>query len=204
MNIMYSANWGGHREGAGRKKLAVKREQHNIRLTREEYAHIRQALADYRAGKNSPLERKTVRADAYAKRSEQSERLTHAMLLAHLNALLKKRCELLEAHMHYLQDEQYQGPGPAELAAQDALLKVQILALVPHINRFQHTVELDGLMQEKTVEVKMKNNSKYQVMSWSVPDAADFDQENLRSHQLILHFDAQYKKLRQLRANMQW
>lgn len=44
---------GGRREGAGRKKALVPRTPYSIRLTKEEYAYIRECLEAYRAKKKA-------------------------------------------------------------------------------------------------------------------------------------------------------
>ena len=171
--------WGGNRNGAGRKKSQAERKKHSIRLSDDEWHYLTGALDNYRqygASKNSLKQQFRDMTD---------NDTNGAATLAHMEDLLSQLIIWYTEYAKYLSAERYKKYTVDEIKTQIDLLWLQVMTLLPHLNRYGYSIEVkDALAASNHMTIDRKQlqgfSRDYAMQAWSVPDELDYHEYNLR------------------------
>lgn len=199
--------WGGAREGAGRPKADIPKKYRGIRLTDDEWAFVKEAVKKYRNGKTA--EDKAAPASSVLEQHRQEtlaivyQGYSGAGLLAHLEELYQKEYDWLQEYKKYLKSDYYDKHSPEEIKLHRELIRLQIVALLPHLNRF--TFDYD-VMRECSPKWKAYISASYlsdigkeiEIKAWQEPDGLDYQEENVRLAKLYRELKEEREKVREL------
>lgn len=183
-------SWGGAREGAGRKKAEIPKKYHGIRLTDEEWAFVKEAVKKYRNGEQP-------------QQVAPTQGYSGAGLLAHLEELFHQEYGWLQEYKKYLKNEHYDKHSLEEINLQRELIRLQIVSLLPHLNRF--TFDYD-VMRECSptgrAYISASNLSDIgkviEIKAWQEPDGLDYQEENARLAKLYRELQKERETVRKL------
>lgn len=199
--------WGGARDGAGRKKQEINKKMRGFRLTDDEWSFMKDALAKYRKGE--AVEPKTAPAPSVSEPPQQ-EALTivyqgysGAGLLAHLEELYSQEYDWLQEYKKYLKSDYYDKHTLEEIQLQRELIRLQIVALLPHLNhfKFDYDVQLACSPKGKAYISASKVpdiDKDIEIKAWQEPDGLDYYEENLRLAQMYRELKTEREKVREL------
>ena len=198
---------GGARKGAGRKKSAIEKKMCTFRLTEDERAFMKDALAKYRKGE--AMQQKPAPAP-HVSEPPQHEATTivyqgysGAGLLAHLEDLYSQEYGWLQEYKKYLKSDYYDKHTLDEINLQRELIYLQIVALLPHLNRFKFDYDVQRACSPKGKAYisasKIPDIDKdIEIKAWQEPDGLDYHEENLRLAKMYRELKNEREKVREL------
>ena len=199
--------WGGAREGAGRPKVDIPKKYRGIRLTDDEWAFVKEAVKKYRNGE-------TVEAEAPKASStpKQTQQMVHAIvyqgysgagLLAHLEELYQQEYDWLQEYKKYLKSDHYDKHSLEEINLRRELIRLQIVALIPHLNHFNfdYNVKL-ACSQKGKAHISASQipdiDKDIEINAWMEPDGLDYDEENLKLARIYRDLKKEWESVREL------
>ena len=178
-------SWGGAREGAGRKKAEIPKKIRGMRVTDDEWVFLKDALKKYRNGEQeasdgSPLHEYHNETPSICYQGESG-----ASLLAHLEELYQQDYGWLLEYEKYLKSDYYEKYTPDEIKLQRELLRLQIVTLLPHLQKLNFSYEVKLSCSPKGVAYITASNFQdlgkdIKVKAWQEPDEIDFQEANLQ------------------------
>lgn len=199
--------WGGARNGAGRKKNEVNKKMRGFRLTDDEWAFMKEVLAKYRKGE--AMEPKAASASSASEPPQQEantivyQGYSGAGLLAHLEELYNQEYGWLQEYKKYLKSDRYEKHTLEEINLQRELIRLQIVALLPHLNHFKFDYDVQMACSPKgkahISASKIPDIDKdIEIKAWQEPDGLDYHEENLRLAQMYRELRNEREKVREL------
>lgn len=199
--------WGGARNGAGRKKKEVNKKMRGFRLTDEEWAFMKDTLAKYRKGET--MEQKVFPApnlSEYPKHESSAivyQGYSGAGLLAHLEELYSQEYGWLQEYKKYLKSDYYDKHTLEEINLQRELIRLQIVALLPHLNhfKFDYAVQMACSPKGKAYISASKIpdiDKDIEIKAWQEPDGLDYHEENLKLARMHQALEDERKTVREL------
>ncbi len=194
--------WGGARNGAGRKKKEVNKKMRGFRLTDDEWAFMKDALAKYRKGE-------TMEPKAAPEPPQQEaptivyQGYSGAGLLAHLEELYSQEYGWLQEYKKYLKSDYYDKHTLEEINLQRELIRLQIVALLPHLNhfKFDYAVQMACSPKGKAYISASKIpdiDKDIEIKAWQEPDGLDYHEENLKLARMHQALEDERKTVREL------
>ena len=196
---------GGARKGAGRKKSAIEKKMCAFRLTEDERAFMKDALAKYRKGE--AMQPKPAPNVSELPRHEATtivyQGYSGAGLLAHLEDLYSQEYGWLQEYKKYLKSDYYDKHTLEEINLQRELIYLQIVALLPHLNRFKFDYDVQRACSPKGKAYisasKIPDIDKdIEIKAWQEPDGLDYQEENLRLAKMYRELKTEREKVREL------
>ena len=199
--------WGGARNGAGRKKQEINKKMRGFRLTDDEWAFMKEALAKYRKGE--AMEPKNAPAPSVSEPPQQEattivyQGYSGAGLLAHLEELYSQEYDWLQEYKKYLKSDYYDKHTLEEIQLQRELIHLQIVALLPHLNHFHFDYDVQLACSPKGEAYisasKVPDIDKdIEIKAWQEPDGLDYHEENLRLAKMYRELKTEQEKVREL------
>lgn len=198
---------GGARKGAGRKKSAVEKKMCTFRLTEDERAFMKDALAKYRKGEAMQPKPAPAPNVSVLPRHEATtivyQGYSGAGLLAHLEDLYSQEYGWLQEYKKYLKSDYYDKHTLEEINLQRELIYLQIVALLPHLNRFKFDYDVQRACSPKGKAYisasKIPDIDKdIEIKAWQEPDGLDYQEENLRLAKMYRELNTEREKVREL------
>ena len=198
---------GGARKGAGRKKSAIEKKMCTFRLTEDERAFMKDALAKYRKGEQMQLKASPAPIVAEPPQHEAPtivyQGYSGAGLLAHLEELYSQEYGWLQEYKKYLKSDYYDKHTLDEINLQRELIRLQIVALLPHLNhfKFDYDVQLACSPKGKAYISASKVpdiDKDIEIKAWQEPDGLDYHEENLRLAKMYRELKNEREKVREL------
>ena len=198
---------GGARKGAGRKKSAIEKKMCTFRLTEDERAFMKDALAKYRKGE--AMQPKPAPAPIVAEPPQHEsptivyQGYSGAGLLAHLEELYSQEYGWLQEYKKYLKSDYYDKHTLDEINLQRELIRLQIVALLPHLNHFHFDYDVQLACSPKGKAYisasKIPDIDKdIEIKAWQEPDGLDYQEENLRLAKMYRELKTEREKVREL------
>ena len=202
--------WGGTRAGAGRKKAEIPKKIRGFRLTDDEWEFMKGALNKYRKGENVEAVASPTPSIPEQPREEFAivyQGYSGAGLLAHLEELFIQEYGWLLEYEKCLKSDNYDKYTPDEIQLQCELIRLQIVTLVPHLNRF--TFDYD-VMRECSLKGKahisvargLDVSKDIEIKAWQEADGLDYQEENLRLARTYRDLRKQRDKVRELEKHV--
>ena len=198
---------GGARKGAGRKKSAIEKKMCTFRLTEDERAFMKDALAKYRKGEQMQLKASPAPIVAEPPQHEAPtivyQGYSGAGLLAHLEELYSQEYGWLQEYKKYLKSDYYDKHTLDEINLQRELIRLQIVALLPHLNHFHFDYDVQLACSPKGKAYisasKIPDIAKdIEIKAWQEPDGLDYQEENLRLAKMYRELKTEREKVREL------
>ena len=198
---------GGARKGAGRKKSAIEKKMCTFRLTEDERAFMKDALAKYRKGE--AMQPKPAPAPIVAEPPQHEsptivyQGYSGAGLLAHLEELYSQEYGWLQEYKKYLKSDYYDKHTLDEINLQRELIRLQIVALLPHLNHFHFDYDVQLACSPKGKAYisasKIPDIDKdIEIKAWQESDGLDYQEENLRLAKMYRELNTEREKVREL------
>ena len=198
---------GGARKGAGRKKSTIEKKMCTFRLTEDERVFMKDALAKYRQGET--IEPKTATALNVSEPSHNEpptivyQGYSGAGLLAHLEDLYSQEYCWLQEYKKYLKSDYYDKHTLEEIKLQRELIYLQIVALLPHLNRLKFDYDVQRACSPKGKAYisasKIPDIDKdIEIKAWQEPDGLDYHEENMRLAKMYRELKNEREKVRDL------
>ena len=171
-------DWGGNRQGAGRKKNEIKRKTHWIRLSDDEWHYLTRTLDTYRQGaanKNMTMQYRNAPDNAP----------NDAAILAHMENLLSQLIMWYTEYAKYLSVEHYKKYTLDEIQTQIDLLRLQVMTLLPHLKRHGYSGEVkDAFSADNHLTIDRKRlmgfGHDYTMKVWQELEELDYHEYDLR------------------------
>ena len=198
---------GGARKGAGRKKSAIEKKMCTFRLTEDERAFMKDALAKYRKGEQMQLKASPAPIVAEPPQHEAPtivyQGYSGAGLLAHLEELYSQEYGWLQEYKKYLKSDYYDKHTLDEINLQRELIRLQIVALLPHLNHFHFDYDVQLACSPKGKAYisasKIPDIAKdIEIKAWKEPDGLDYQEENLRLAKMYRELKTEREKVREM------
>lgn len=198
---------GGARKGAGRKKSAIEKKMCTFRLTEDERAFMKDALAKYRKGEAMQSKPAPAPNVSELPRHEATtivyQGYSGAGLLAHLEDLYSQEYGWLQEYKKYLKSDYYDKHTLDEINLQRELIRLQIVALLPHLNHFHFDYDVKLACSPKGKAYisasKIPDIDKdIEIKAWQEPDGLDYQEENLRLAKMYRELNTEREKVREL------
>ena len=195
--------WGGAREGAGRKKAEVPKKYRGIRLTDEEWAFVKDAVKKYRSGEMAEAKDGSPKEVSRQESTIIYQGYSGAGLLAHLENLYNQEYGWLLEYEKYLKSEYYDKYTLDEINLQRELIRLQIVALLPHLNHFTFDYDVKRECSPKGMACISVSRSPdisrdIEIKAWQEGDGLDYHEENLRLARTYRDLKKQREKVREL------
>lgn len=199
---------GGAREGAGRKKAVIPKKIRGMRLTDDEWAFVKEAVKKFREGDKDLVEV----APAHEMPQETAPTVIYqgfsgAGLLAHLEELYQQEYGWLLEYAKYLKSDYYDKYTPDEIRLQRELIRLQIVALAPHLQNvnFSYDVKRDCSPRGVACISASKINDvdkDIKVKAWQEPDGLDLQEESLRLLKTYRELEEMREKVKELERHV--
>ena len=179
-------SWGGARTGAGRKKAEIPKKIRGMRLTDDEWAFLKDALKKYRSGEIEASEIPSVQVSSHQEAPSISyQGISGASLLAHLEELYQQEYGWLLEYEKYLKSDYYEKYTPDEIKLQRELIRLQIEALLPHLQKVDFSYDVKLSCSPKGIAYITASNfqdigTDIKIKAWQEPDNIDFQETNLQ------------------------
>ena len=195
---------GGAREGAGRKKAVIPKKIRGMRLTDDEWSFVKEAVKKFRNGENDVVEGAT--ADDLPQEAASMvvyEGFSGAGLLAHLEELYQQEYGWLLEYAKYLKSDYYDKYTPDEIRLQRELIRLQIVALAPHLQNVNFSYDVKRDCSPRGVAcisaTKLHDVDKdIKVKAWQEPDGLDLQEEKLRIMRTFRELEDMRTKIKEL------
>lgn len=204
--------WGGARAGAGRPKSEIPKKYRGIRLTDDEWAFVKEAVKKYRNGEKDVANDAVVTEIPVMSQQKSSSLIyqeeSGASLLAHLESLYQQRYYWMKEYEAYLQDESYDKYKVEEIKIQGELLGLQIVTLIPHLNRlvFNDKVKMSWAHNDVAAAISTSKipeiGKDIVIEAWNEPRDLDYSKTNLRLRQIYDKLGALHEKVRRLKVKL--
>ena len=203
--------WGGAREGAGRPKAEIQKKYRGIRLTDDEWTFVKDALKKYRSGET--VEAKAAPAPSVPEKPRQEaptivyQGYSGAGLLAHLEELYQQEYDWLLEYEKYLKSDYYDKHSLEEINLQRELIRLQIVALLPHLNRFHFDYDVQRACSPKGKACisasKIPDIDKDIIIKvWQEPDELDYHEENVKLAKIYRALQQELEKAKELERHV--
>ncbi len=208
-------SWGGARKGAGRKKSEIAKKMRGFRLTDEEWEFMKEALNKYRNGNDAEEPASQLSKDfTQVQQPNPTATKQGASLLAHLEHLYKEQYKWLLEYRDYLKDESYQKHTLEEITLHQEMIHLQILTLIPHLQRLNFSEEVKlacsplevAFIHPVDISEIGKNNDFY-VKSWKEPENLTYNEVNsslVKSFEAIKWLNLEIKELEKKLHKYDW
>ena len=203
--------WGGAREGAGRPKAKIQKKYRGIRLTDEEWAFVKDVVKKYRQGEMA--EPKAALAPSIPEKPRQEaptivyQGYSGAGLLAHLEELYQQEYDWLLEYEKYLKSDYYDKHSLEEINLQRELIRLQIVALLPHLNRFTFDYEVKRACSPKGKAYISASqipdiDKDIEIKAWQEPDELDYHKENVKLAKTYRALRQEREKVKELERHV--
>lgn len=199
---------GGAREGAGRKKSIIQKKIRGIRLTDDEWAFVKEAVKRFRNGENDVVEAAT--ADELPQEAASMvvyQGFSGAGLLAHLEELYQQEYGWLLEYAKYLKSDYYYKYTPDEIRVQRELIRLQIVALAPHLQNVDFSYDVKRDCSPRSVAcisvTKIHDvDNDIKVKAWQEPVGLDLQEEKIRLMRTYRELEEMREKIKDLERHV--
>lgn len=190
--------WGGARQGAGRPKAKIPKKYRGIRLTDDEWDFVKEAVKQYR--QEETTEQKAAPAPGIQEKTRQDN--NGVGLLAHLEALYHQEYTWLREYTKYLKGG-YDKYTLEEINLQRELIQLQIVTLLPHLNHFTFSYEVQMACSPKgkayiNASQISEINKDIEIEAWQEPDRLDYTEENIKLTKMYKALQQEREKIKEL------
>lgn len=199
---------GGAREGAGRKKSIIQKKIRGIRLTDDEWAFVKEAVKRFRNGENDVVE--AALADELPQEAASMvvyQGFSGVGLLAHLEELYQQEYGWLLEYAKYLKSDYYDKYTLDEIRVQRELIRLQIVALAPHLQNVDFSYDVKRDCSPRCVAcisvTKIHDvDNDIKVKAWQEPVGLDLQEEKIRLMRTYRELEEMREKIKDLERHV--